>query len=133
MVRTAVLNGLLVRGPCEVCGEENTEGHHDDYDRPLDVRWLCKVHHEDLHKNGGPKPTASSNPLTPLGNGRQRSRTEQLNIRVTPEEKAEIQTAADTQKTTVTDLMVSATLDKVRRESKPFVGTLRRMLSERES
>jgi hypothetical protein len=133
MVRAAVLNGLLIRGTCEVCGEENTEGHHDDYDRPLDVRWFCKAHHEALHKNGGPKPTASSNPLTPLGNRRQRFRSEQLNIRVTPEEKAEIQTAAEARETTVTDLMVSATLDKVRRDGRPFVGTLRRMLSEGES
>jgi len=61
---------------------------------------------------------------------RERRRTEQLNIRVTPEEKAEIQTAAVVQKTTVTELMVSATLDKVRRETRPFVGTLRRMLNE---
>jgi uncharacterized protein (DUF1778 family) len=64
---------------------------------------------------------------------RERRRTEQLNIRVTPDEKAEIQTAAETQKTTVTDLMVSATLDKVRRDARPFVGTLRRMLREGES
>ena len=37
------------RQPCEVCGDENTEKHHDDYDKPLEVRWLCFKHHRQLH------------------------------------------------------------------------------------
>jgi hypothetical protein len=23
--------------------------HHSDYDRPTDVRWLCRKHHLDVH------------------------------------------------------------------------------------
>ena len=45
----AIRSGLLVRGPCEVCGHESVEGHHDDYAMPLVVRWLCKQHHMDAH------------------------------------------------------------------------------------
>ena len=48
--RQAVASGRLVRGSCEVCGEVKVHGHHDDYDKPLDVRWLCRPHHEKLHK-----------------------------------------------------------------------------------
>jgi hypothetical protein len=44
----------VVRGlepePCEVCGDPAAEKHHPDYDRPLLVRWLCKVHHGELHQ-----------------------------------------------------------------------------------
>ncbi len=41
-----VKNGLLTRGLCEACGEPATEGHHWDYNRPLNVIWLChKCHH----------------------------------------------------------------------------------------
>lgn len=49
---TAIRKGYLMRQPCEVCGTEiNVEAHHDDYDKPLDVRWLCKTHHAEHHLN----------------------------------------------------------------------------------
>lgn len=40
--------GKLTRGPCEVCGEL-AEMHHDDYSKPLAVRWLCREHHLQHH------------------------------------------------------------------------------------
>jgi hypothetical protein len=45
----AIRSGVLVRAPCEKCGETNVEGHHDDYSKPLSVRWLCKKHHIEHH------------------------------------------------------------------------------------
>lgn len=47
-VRNAIRSGRLSRLPCEVCGEARTQGHHDDYSRPLDVRWLCFKHHREI-------------------------------------------------------------------------------------
>lgn len=36
--------------PCEVCGSTNDiQAHHKDYDKPLDVRWLCVKHHLEVH------------------------------------------------------------------------------------
>jgi len=52
-VMRAVKNGLLERLPCAVCGSASVEAHHDDYDRPLEVRWLCKVHHKEWHAANG--------------------------------------------------------------------------------
>jgi len=39
----------LKKQSCEVCGEIKALGHHDDYDKPLEVRWLCPKHHIELH------------------------------------------------------------------------------------
>ncbi len=48
----AIEKGILIRKPCEVCGStEKIEAHHDDYHKPLEVRWLCKKHHMEHHKN----------------------------------------------------------------------------------
>ena len=49
-LRSALKLGLVERQPCEVCGEVQTDGHHEDYDRPADVRWLCRLHHMAAHR-----------------------------------------------------------------------------------
>lgn len=42
--------GLILAHPCQVCGGENTEMHHPDYEQPEQVVWLCRKHHIELHK-----------------------------------------------------------------------------------
>jgi hypothetical protein len=49
-VRDALYRGILVRKPCEECGIKKVHAHHDDYSKPLKVRWLCDTHHKKLHK-----------------------------------------------------------------------------------
>lgn len=50
LVRLAVLRGEIERGPCSVCGvRSNVEAHHEDYDMPLAVTWLCRNHHVERH------------------------------------------------------------------------------------
>lgn len=46
-VHRAVKSGKLKKLPCEVCGEVKVEGHHDDYSKPLEVKWLCSIHHRE--------------------------------------------------------------------------------------
>lgn len=48
-VGRAVHSGRLTRLPCQVCGDVKSEGHHDDYSKPLEVTWLCRIHHVDKH------------------------------------------------------------------------------------
>ena len=36
---------------CLFCGDKfSVQGHHENYSKPLDVLWLCRSHHADLHK-----------------------------------------------------------------------------------
>lgn len=43
--------GYIVKQPCQVCQNVEVEAHHDDYLKPLEVRWLCRKHHAEHHKN----------------------------------------------------------------------------------
>lgn len=45
-----VRNGTIKRQPCEICGKEKTDGHHEYYsDSDYKIRWLCHKHHSELH------------------------------------------------------------------------------------
>jgi len=49
-VRNAVRDGHLIKQPCETCATTlNVQAHHEDYSRPLDVRWLCRGCHHKEH------------------------------------------------------------------------------------
>ena len=49
-VSKAIRSGELVRKNCERCGNENSLAHHEDYDKPLMVNWLCQPCHKQRHK-----------------------------------------------------------------------------------
>jgi hypothetical protein len=66
LVERAVSKGILIPQSCEIChGTDNVQAHHDDYSKPLEVRWLCKKHHHEWHtknkaKNGKEATTRTS-------------------------------------------------------------------------
>jgi hypothetical protein len=41
--------GVLVAYKCQVCGSNESEAHHPDYEYPLAVIWLCRQHHAQEH------------------------------------------------------------------------------------
>lgn len=51
-LNNAVKRGDVVRpGACEACGHLTAvAGHHDDYSKPLQVRWLCRACHGKEHR-----------------------------------------------------------------------------------
>lgn len=60
LLETAIANGVVVpRTHCETCGDSGSfadgrnkvQGHHDDYNKPLSVRWLCQRCHHNWHAN----------------------------------------------------------------------------------
>lgn len=51
-VQRALVSGTLEKRGCEVCGRDAVDAHHDRYDEPLNVRWLCRRHHVRLHCYG---------------------------------------------------------------------------------
>jgi len=53
-VQRALKSGKLTKPNfCSNCGKqeerEKIEGHHEDYDKPLQVEWLCKDCHRERH------------------------------------------------------------------------------------
>ena len=49
-VSREIRNGGLQRQPCVRCGEIKSLAHHEDYDKPLEVMWLCQPCHKQRHK-----------------------------------------------------------------------------------
>ncbi len=49
-LQNAVARGKVIRRPCEQCGNTRTDAHHPDYTKPLEVVWLCRKHHMDVHR-----------------------------------------------------------------------------------
>ena len=58
VLNSAVRYGKITPKPCERCGADpkrhngssDVHAHHDDYSKPLDVRWLCAECHIEYHK-----------------------------------------------------------------------------------
>ena len=54
IANNAIRDGKLQRQPCERADEGNCHGrvhkHHDDYSKPLDVRFFCARHHAEHHR-----------------------------------------------------------------------------------
>jgi hypothetical protein len=52
MTSNAIRDGKLTRpSACSECLQEcKPEAHHDDYTKPLDVRWLCRSCHCRHHR-----------------------------------------------------------------------------------
>src|SRR5258708_23011340 len=42
--------GHLIQKPCRICWDPDSQMHHPDYDRPLEVEWLCRPCHLELHR-----------------------------------------------------------------------------------
>ena len=53
MTGNAIRDGKLTKKPCEICCCVDVHAHHDDYSKPLDVRWLCPLHHKQWHDENG--------------------------------------------------------------------------------
>ena len=50
ITRRAVKSGKIIKKCCKICKNINTEIHHPDYTKPLNVIWLCRKHHLALHR-----------------------------------------------------------------------------------
>jgi ribosomal protein S27AE len=102
VVYQAIRRGELVRQPCEVCGATKVHAHHDDYSKPLDVRWLCSRHHR-LHHGAMLGP---------------RKLTENIRVRVSKEQLAALEVLADREDRSVGALARRAINDLLTKDGK---------------
>ena len=54
LLARAPRRGLIKKRSCEACCSKDSQGHHPDYNSPLQVIWLCASHHKDWHTKHGP-------------------------------------------------------------------------------
>jgi ribosomal protein S27AE len=45
--------GNIKKENCEKCSNEKVQAHHDDYSKPLNIRWLCSSCHCKHHMRFG--------------------------------------------------------------------------------
>lgn len=56
-----IRKGTITRQPCEICGKPNAEAHHPDYSKPLEIKWLCSLHHKQIHVSIKAEETCQKN------------------------------------------------------------------------
>jgi len=44
-----VKRGKIAKKACNICGELDVQAHHLDYNNPLNILWLCPLHHKLIH------------------------------------------------------------------------------------
>ena len=49
ILNRAIQKGIIKRQPCVICGEKKVVAHCPDYQKPIEVVFLCPVHHRNLH------------------------------------------------------------------------------------
>ena len=54
LLSTAIKAGSIIRGLCSCGSTKPTDGHHEDYSKPLEVEWLCRPCHRQWHIAHGP-------------------------------------------------------------------------------
>lgn len=56
-VERAIIKGILIRprscSICDIVTEQPVYAHHEDYNKPADVIWVCWRCHNSLHSKGG--------------------------------------------------------------------------------
>ena|SRR3990167_5911871 len=50
IAQAAIRRGKIQRKPCERCGKKKVHAHHPDYQKPLDVVFLCDPCHKLEHQ-----------------------------------------------------------------------------------
>ncbi len=50
----ALATGKLAKQPCVICGAPESQMHHENYNKPLEVVWLCQKHHKAVHRKYHP-------------------------------------------------------------------------------
>lgn len=45
-----VKTGLIQKKDCQECGSHESQIHHEDYNKPTEVTWLCRPCHLNFHR-----------------------------------------------------------------------------------
>ena len=109
-MKRALASGEIMKpDACEVCGDSDRvlHGHHEDYTKPLQLIWVCRVCHSQIHKDGDREQI-----------GGPPKKTKMFVVRINEKEKERLKAIAKANGQTVSEWARIALLTSVIREEK---------------
>jgi hypothetical protein len=50
LIQRLLKKGRIKKSNCIFCGDQDTVAHHKDYNKPLDIIWMCRADHVKYHQ-----------------------------------------------------------------------------------
>lgn len=50
LTKKLITHGIIKKENCKICNDPNSQVHHTNYSKPLEIIWFCAKHHRKEHQ-----------------------------------------------------------------------------------